>query len=107
MALEWLSIASVWFKKAKGFNLYYSNWLIVVTAIIEMEQFVWGLTSEALRHSDRIQREIRKNEVYTAPSTRRTTKGKIISVALSTRLGEPYSGKNLFWCVCLFQLVSG
>ena len=44
MALEWLSIASVWFKKAKGFNLYYSNWLIVVTAIIEMEQFVWGLT---------------------------------------------------------------
>ena len=40
MALEWLSIASVWFKKAKGFNLYYSNWLIVVTAIIEMEQFV-------------------------------------------------------------------
>ena len=54
MALEWLSIASVWFKKAKGFNLYYSNWLIVVTAIIEMEQFVWGLTSEALRHSDQI-----------------------------------------------------
>ena len=67
---------------------------------LEMKQSMWGPTSQ-LRHSDRIWREIRQNEVIVTPSTRRLTQEKIISVASSTRLRESHSGNNLFH-ICLF-----
>ena len=54
-----------------------------------------------LRHSDRIWREIRQNEVFATPSTRRLTQEQIISVASFIRLREPHSGSNLFH-ICLF-----
>ena len=54
-----------------------------------------------LRHSERIWREIRQNEVFTAPPLKVQQRKELflISIASSTRLSEPYSGKNLFLCL--------
>lgn len=55
-----------------------------------MEQSVWGLSSQPLRLSDQIWREIPPNKVFTTMSTRFSTKEEI-----PRQLVEPYSGKNL------------
>lgn len=55
-----------------------------------MEQSVWGLSSQPLRLSDQIWREIPPNKVFTTTSTRFSTKEEI-----PCQLVEPYSGKNL------------
>ena len=55
-----------------------------------MEQSVWGLSSQPLRLSDQIWREISPNKVFTTTSTQCSTKEEI-----PCQLVEPYSGKNL------------
>ena len=71
-----------------------------------MKQFMWSLTYQPLRHSDRIWREIRQNdrvnEVFATSYIRRSTQEEIISVASSTRLSEPYSGNSHFLCLPIF-----
>ena len=69
-----------------------------------MEQSLWGLTSQPLRHSDRIWREIHQNEVSATLSTRRSTRKEIVSAASSTISSEPYSGNNHFFMFAYFSL---
>ena len=71
-----------------------------------MEQSMWALTSQPLRHSDLIWPEIRQddqtNEVFATSSTRRSTQEEIISLVSSSRPSERYSGNNHFLCLLIF-----
>ena len=71
-----------------------------------MEQSLWGLASQPLRHSDRIWREIHQNEVSATLSTRRSSRKEIVSAASSTisSSSEPYSGNNHFFMFAYFSL---